>query len=201
MDKDLVLNIVNEALKGKSPKRTLIEYFGLMNRRETLYQDIREQINGKTNKKIEFITSLTSIVRNSKDIIMIVNDLIEIDYLKNKLNNLINSYKRKGIILLIILYMIFPFITSTLYTIGMLQISIPLIPGINNMQSQPITPESTQIIIYSIYVESLSTIHLTKIFGINTRKMLIIQITTYILIYTLTGSWLKNIIPINYSNL
>lgn len=194
MDKDLVLSLANEALKGKSPKKTLIELY--QSREETkLLETIKGFIRGgsKEDPIITFITNLTTLIRDTSEVTTIIKDLIELDHLKKKLGSMLESYRRKGIILLLILYFVFPFISSALIAVSSFHINLIDI-GETKISAATGETNTPDLIIYSLYIEMLPTIFISRLFRLDIRKMLIMQLLLYMFIYTFTSSWFNHLL-------
>ena len=191
MDKDLILNITNEAIKGKSPKRSILDIYGI--KREGALEPLiikyirNEERDGDT---VTFINQLTETIKDPSEIVTIVSDMMEIDYLRKRLVGMVNSYKKKGMILLFMLYIILPFITSTVNVLSGMRI-LPQLPFMEEYTFQNYTP--VNIVIYSIFLETIATIHICRQFKLKTWKMLFIQISLFIIIFTMTGNWWINI--------
>jgi len=196
MDKDLVLSLANEALKGKSPKRTLVELYPSRQERKLL-ETVKSFIRGGFDEDptITFITNLTTLIRDTSDVTTIIKDLIELDHLKNRLGSMLEAYRRKGVILLLILYFVFPFITSALAAVSSLDLNLGDI-GLTKMYGDIGGRESLDLVIYSLYIEILPTIFISRLFRLNMRKMLMIQILLYMLVYTFTSSWFNQILTL-----
>ncbi len=196
MDKDLVLSLANEALKGKSPKRTLVELYP--SRQETkLLETIKSFIRGGFDEDpiITFITNLTALIRDTSEVTTIMKDLIELDHLKKRLGSMLESYRRKGVILLLILYFVFPFITSALAAVSSLNLNLGGI-GLTKIHGDTGEINTLDLVIYSLYIEVLPTIFISRLFQLDTRKMLMIQLLLYMLIYTFTSSWFNQLLPL-----
>jgi len=187
MDKDIILNIVNEAIKGRSPKRALIDVYNI-SRRGDIEPIIADLIRSResTPRELKFIESVTRSVRVPSDLITIVTDYLEANYLRKRVKSLIQSYRRKGIILLAITYILFPFVAST---IGILT-SIPI--GADTLAIQQTVDRDIQqikIALFSLYLETIPTIYISRIFGLNIRKLVLVQTLLFIPIYVTIQVW------------
>lgn len=197
MDKDLILNITNEAIKGKSPKRSILDIYSFKGDKSLepiINKYIKNEANG--DNIISFINRLSESTRDVSDIITIVSDIIEIDYLKKRLDGMIKSYRKKGLILLLILYIVFPFITSTLSIITGLQINTPLPLNIGREEDKS-NINRVDILIYTFFLESMATIYICRQFNLNTRKLFILQTILFVTIYVFIGNWAAALGPID----
>lgn len=193
MDKDLILNVTNEVIKGKSPKRSILDIFSIKRdpSLEPIVSSYIKNSEDSVENILELINQLSETIKEPSEIIMIVSDIIEIDYLRRRLMGMISSYKKKGIILLLILYIVFPFIASTLNILAGLKI----VPPLPIMEGEIQSHNTTRIIIYSIFLETLATLNLCRQFNLDTKKLLLIQLTLFITIFISAEGWSLHIQP------
>lgn len=190
MEKDIVLRLFNRLIRGESFERTLYNLY-LETGEKELYTMLREKLRGEEvdipyTQEAEILSTLD---RDRERLSEYLRKIIDIEYIKGEIKSLRNIFRKRIIILLLILYITIPMITA-------LAPIFTVIKGVEVTNIKRISIETGLydreiFILHGLVTETISTIYLYRIARFRLHRMLIIQLTLFIIIYPQISQYIQ----------
>ncbi|MEM0057111.1 MAG: hypothetical protein QXH96_01360 [Candidatus Geothermarchaeota archaeon] len=188
LGKDTLLKLFEKLLRGKSLPKALYECFieGDFRVADKLIAYIKRGYEKIDLPYVMEAKILSEHGRKKERLSNYLRRIIEIEHIKDEINELILNYRRKATILLIVLYISVPLISAFSLILAYLPFFVDV--ELFNMATVKVEMTLEELLLnpslmYSFVSVSISTIYFYRYTRINILKLLTLQIALFVILY------------------